>query len=96
MQYQEFKKLISQQRIRISQGDFLQKYQKLNRQIAIYKNRIYQVNMEDQLTQLTIIYPMRCKFCTNLEICTKGYESYLVEITYQRIISPKKLQAFPL
>ncbi|CAD8209749.1 unnamed protein product [Paramecium octaurelia] len=93
--YQEFKKSISQLAISVSQGDLLQEDQKLSKQVALYKYRNYEVDMKDKFTQLIIEYPIRCKLCTNLEICM-DMRSYIAEYIYRKKISPAKPFCCPL
>ncbi|CAD8176953.1 unnamed protein product [Paramecium pentaurelia] len=60
--FEEFQKLIQQQAMSVSQGDLLQDDKQLGKKISLYKYRNYKVKMQDQLTKLTIEYPVRCLY----------------------------------
>ncbi|CAK64857.1 unnamed protein product (macronuclear) [Paramecium tetraurelia] len=95
MQYQEFQKIIQQQTILVTQGGLLQEEQNISKQLNLYKYRNYQVNMIDQLTQLTIEYPVRCKLCPNLEVCM-DIRSYIAHFTNFKKMFPTKGYVCPL
>ncbi|CAD8209809.1 unnamed protein product [Paramecium octaurelia] len=86
VKFQEFQKLIQQQAIAVSQGDLLQENKDLNKQVNLYKYRNYKVNMKDKFTNLSIEYPVRCRLCTNLEICM-DMRSYIAEYIYRKKMS---------
>ncbi|CAD8145162.1 unnamed protein product [Paramecium octaurelia] len=95
MQYKEFHKIIQQQTIVVSQGGLLQEDQKISKQLVLYRYRNYQVNMIDKFTQFVIEYPVRCKLCTNLEVCM-DIRSYIAHFNYQQNMYPKKGYTCPL
>ncbi|CAD8109094.1 unnamed protein product [Paramecium primaurelia] len=93
--FEEFQKQIQQQAMSVSQGDLLQDDKQLGKKISLYKYRNYKVKMQDQLTKLTIEYPVRCKLCTDLQVCM-DMRSYIADFNYQKKVNPTKIYSCPL
>ncbi|CAD8110159.1 unnamed protein product [Paramecium primaurelia] len=93
--FEEFQKQIQQQAMSVSQGDLLLEDKQLGKKISLYKYRNYKVKMQDQLTKLTIEYPVRCKLCTDLQVCM-DMRSYIADFNYQKKVNPTKIYSCPL
>ncbi|CAD8145152.1 unnamed protein product [Paramecium octaurelia] len=95
IQYQEYQRQIQQLIISVGQGGLLQEEQKISKQLVLYRYRNYQVIMTDKFTQFVIEYPVRCRLCTNLEVCM-DIRSYIAHFNYQKKTFPAEGYTCPL
>ncbi|CAD8182817.1 unnamed protein product [Paramecium pentaurelia] len=82
--FDEFQKQVQQQVAQICQNDLFVECPQLEKELSSYKFRNLEINMKDQLTDMIIEQPVRCKYCTNFSKCL-DLKSYACEFIKKKL-----------